>query len=93
MTAHSPKRPAALLDLQWQNMTLCADLRCSCGNLVHVDARRVSHIQCRQCKTIFAIETVAELRAVAPEEVDALTPFLTDRSDADTDDPFDPMRA
>lgn len=58
--------------LQWKNMEICMDVRCTCGHLSHFDDWHCYYLQCPACKRIYMVNGHVELVLLKADEVATL---------------------
>ena len=39
--------------IQWKGTSVCMDVHCKCGKLLHIDAEFTYHIKCPHCNTAY----------------------------------------
>lgn len=54
-----PSRPYGWI--QWKGTSVCMDVHCVCGALVHIDGDFTYNVRCAECRRIFACNGFIEL--------------------------------
>lgn len=54
--------------IQWKGTELCADLHCTCGAHLHMDAMFCYFVECGHCGTVWELEPTCRLREADPAE-------------------------
>lgn len=62
-----PKGPHAWM--QWKGTSFCADIRCNCGVVTHLDGGGTSTVKCGACGKIYALNGHVELVELHAEEI------------------------
>ena len=47
--------------LQWKGTDVCIDIRCPCGWHGHLDGDFLYHVECPECRTVYALNGHIEL--------------------------------
>jgi hypothetical protein len=78
----------ARISPQYKGTDLCADFRCGCGFVSHIDAHNAYGVRCTQCGTIYAMPQDIQLVGVLKNA--PLPPVVLNIWDEDDDEAFDP---
>lgn len=65
-------KPHAWIQYKWTD--LCADIRCSCGVLTHVDADFAYQVKCGACGKLWALSMTVEMYAESEVETNGIDP-------------------
>lgn len=61
--------------IQWKGTSVCMDLTCTCGSLLHVDAEFLNGIRCEDCQRVYRVGNrvlVFEVQGELVRDLDAL---------------------